>query len=183
MVEDSSEPPKNIATSYKAMKAYFWCKTAELGNKTADSGIAATFVHDQFSSVIGLNDAPIEKEYVGWVEEILELDYKGHCVVVLCSWIKGRYTGPNPTIRRDEYGFLEARLSSSSLIGLGPKSFMFPIHVQQVYFSVVSNSSEWQVVYKVLVRGQRGDRKYKVDCVESFLSSGRDAQLQRPSRR
>lgn len=41
-------------------------------------------------------------EYVGHVEEIVELNYSGFCVVVLmCSWVKAIYHSNQPTIKKD----------------------------------------------------------------------------------
>jgi hypothetical protein len=58
---------------------------------------------------------------VGSIVEILEVDYGRHCVLVLvCSWMKARNGGPNPTTMHDNYGFAMVNLSESSLIPLGP---------------------------------------------------------------
>jgi hypothetical protein len=41
-------------------------------------------------------------EYVGYIEEILELDYRRHCLVVLvCEFVKANYRGENATIIGD----------------------------------------------------------------------------------
>jgi hypothetical protein len=39
-------------------------------------------------------------ECVGWVEEILKLDYKVlNIVVLLCIWVKAKYVGSNATTK------------------------------------------------------------------------------------
>jgi hypothetical protein len=72
-------------------------------------------------------------EFVGNVEEILELDYRNHCVVkLLCKWVKAKYSEPTPTIIRDDLGFIVANFNN--MLELGKDSFAFPIHCQQVFF-------------------------------------------------
>jgi hypothetical protein len=45
-------------------------------------------------------------EYVGWIEEILELDFGGfQTVVLLCNWVVANYEGSNATVKCNEYGF------------------------------------------------------------------------------
>jgi hypothetical protein len=66
---------------------------------TFDSGVATTF---EWECRLGPNDRrPIiaKLEYVGWVEEILELNYGVlKIVVLLCNWVKANYNGSNATI-------------------------------------------------------------------------------------
>jgi hypothetical protein len=50
-------------------------------------------------------------EYIGWMEEILELNYRSHCcIVVLCSWIPGTLGIRNAKVEKDKYGFLFGEL-------------------------------------------------------------------------
>jgi hypothetical protein len=53
--------------------------------------------------------------------------------------VKARSGGPNPTVKRDDFGFSMVNLSYSALIPLGPMSFAFSINIQQVFFA---NDSE-----------------------------------------
>jgi hypothetical protein len=54
---------------------------------TFDNGVATTFDHECRSMPI-----LAKLEYVGWVEEILELNYGIlKIVVLLCNWLKGNY--------------------------------------------------------------------------------------------
>lgn len=70
-------------------------------------------------------------EYVGTVEEILEIDYRGLCVTVLvCDWVKANYRGPTATIKKDKWGFTLANFQSR--LQFGSESFAFPLHIEQV---------------------------------------------------
>jgi hypothetical protein len=72
-------------------------------------------------------------EYVGRIEEILELNYGVlNTIVFFCNWVKANYIGSNATIKRDEYGF--TFVNFNSLIPISNQSFAFPIHVEQVFF-------------------------------------------------
>jgi hypothetical protein len=96
--------PSRVATAYRAMTAHgmhLRCRTAELAGQTADNGVAATFLQSSLWGMLDSNeDTDTNVEYVGFIEEILELDYGRHCVVVLvCSWVKARSGGPNSTTK------------------------------------------------------------------------------------
>jgi hypothetical protein len=86
--------------------------------------------------VLGPNDEnPIlaKLEYVGWVEEILEFNYRVLKLVVLfCNWVKSNYIGSSATIKWDEYGF--TLVNFTSLIPISNHSFVFPLHVDQEFF-------------------------------------------------
>jgi hypothetical protein len=63
---------------------------------TSDCGVVATFEQE---CMLGWNDQrPIvaKLEYVGWVEEILKLNYGMlNNIVLLCNWVKANYNGSN----------------------------------------------------------------------------------------
>jgi hypothetical protein len=45
-------------------------------------------------------------EYVGWIEEILELDYgRFQIIVLLYSWVVAKYSTFVASAKQDEYGF------------------------------------------------------------------------------
>lgn len=83
---DLSRPPSLIATAYQSMKAYgmhIHCRSVEASRTTMDSGVQATFSDDAGEET---------EEYVGWIEEILELEYRSTCVIVfLCPRVKGKW--------------------------------------------------------------------------------------------
>jgi hypothetical protein len=115
-------------------------------------------------------------DYVGWLDEILELDYRGHCVIVLlCSWIKSRKDGVNASVKRDEYGFIVAKIPTGQ-IPVGPDSFAFPINVQQVFFADNDSHRNWKVVCRVDVRSRRSALQFAIDDSD-VLHIGRDADF------
>ena len=66
----------------------------------------------------------VQVEYVGWVEEILELDYGQFQVIVfLCNWVKAISQGPGATMKRDEYGF--TLVNFNRLIPILAQTFVF----------------------------------------------------------
>ena len=95
-------------------------------------------------------------EYIGQIQEILELDYGRHCVVVLvCEWVKANYRGRNATVKKDEWGFTLANFNC--LLPFGTESFAFPIHCDQVFFLDDEDKHGWKVVMRTEVRGRRID--------------------------
>ena len=71
-----------------------------------DSGVAATFSQNCRSSVHAKNLKAANLEYVGWLEEILAMDYGRYELVVLyCNWVMVNMVGHNATMKRDDYGF------------------------------------------------------------------------------
>ena len=150
---DLSRPPSLIATAYRSMKAYgmhIRCRSVEASRTTMDSGVHATFTDDAGEET---------EEYVGWIEEILELEYRSTCVVVLlCSWVKAKMGGASPTMKRDQHGFQSMNFAPNCILPLGPHSFAFPIHIQQVFFA--ADEGPWKVVCKADVQGNRRGRAF-----------------------
>ena len=71
-------------------------------------------------------------EYVGWVEELISVDYgKFEVVVLYCTWAQANRSGARATIKCDEYGFTLFKFDQ--LIPYSVDSFAFPLHVQQVF--------------------------------------------------
>ncbi len=72
---------------------------------TCDRGVMTRFEHE---CVLGPNDqCPIfvKLEYVGWVEEILAINYGVlNIVVLLCNWVKANYVKINTIVKQNEYG-------------------------------------------------------------------------------
>jgi hypothetical protein len=146
---------------------------------TSDSGVATSFERFQRLSIDDPNPEVRREEYLRWIEEILELNYKEHCVVVLaCNWVKARYMGPNPTFVRDKYGFIPVNISETTVQGLGPDCFAFPIHVQQVFYSKDSRGPDWRTATKVEVRGRRGDREYALEEEGGLFAVGHDSHFE-----
>jgi hypothetical protein len=79
-------------------------KSAKTNLVTMDFGVAATFT--TMCKPSGQDYSPIKAylEYVGWIEEKLELDYGTTCVIVL-FWVKANYKGTRAIMKQYEYGF------------------------------------------------------------------------------
>ena len=136
-VYESSRLPERLATGYRAMYAHgmhLRIRGAEEDKVTCDSGVAAAVWERRRNRNVECGDEVVTAEYVGWVEEIIELDYRSHCcIVLLCSWIPGSQDIPNRKVERDRYGFLLGNFGTP--LHVGPKSFAFPTQCQQVFFS------------------------------------------------
>ena len=79
MVVDTSNGPLQMATSYKSMYTFgnhYRVLSSELPLRTCDSGVAATFRHVSRNRTGDGNQVHAEVEYVGHIEEILELNYR-----------------------------------------------------------------------------------------------------------
>lgn len=69
--------------------------------------VAAIFEQECVSRPNDRRPMVAKLEYVGWVEEILELNYGIlNFVVLLCNWVKANYVGSSAMVKRDEYGSL-----------------------------------------------------------------------------
>lgn len=109
MVVDTARGPLNTAAAYRSMYAFgnhFRVVSSEVHLKTCDSGVAATFRQVCRNGRRDGNTVNVDVEYVGHIEEILELNYRRHCLVVLvCDFVKANYVGENATIKKDKWGF------------------------------------------------------------------------------
>ena len=101
--------PLDVAKSYRSMYAFgnrIRVRSAEAQLTTANSGVATTFRQLCHAGIKDRNLQAAELEYVGWVEEILLVDY-GHfeVVVLYCNWVVANMKGDGATMKRDDYGF------------------------------------------------------------------------------
>ena len=183
-VYNSSRLPEIMATGYRAMYAHgmhLRIRGAEEDKVTCDSGVAAAIWERSRSRNIEYEDEVFTAEYVGWVEEIIELNYRSHCCVVLfCSWIPGSLDIWNAKVERDRYGFVVGNFSRP--MPAGPKSFAFPTQCQQVFFSNdeswnVRRGGDWKVICGTEVRGRRGNLEmYRPDI--EMLGLGKDEDFE-----
>jgi len=179
-VEDSSNLPSMEERSFKSMYLYgyhFRIKSAEGSAKTTcDSGVAAVFRQPCCSGRRDNNMLNADLEYIGQISEIVELNYRRHCIVLLvCDWVKANYKGRNATIKEDEWGFTLANFGS--MVPFGYESLAFPIHCQQVFFSDDEEEPGWKVVLKTEVRGHRIDNEIEEEELEMF-AMGRDSDFE-----
>ena len=114
-----------------AFGIHFFFRRAEMGLVTRDSGVIASLTCQlRWGQSIERSD-----DYVGYIEEILELDYRNHCVTILvCDWVRATKDARYPNIQRDQYGFTMANFNRMDG-RIHADSFAFPLHCQQVFFS------------------------------------------------
>ena len=108
-------------------------KSVKTNLVTMDSGFAAVFGTTCRSNVNDRNPIEVEVEYIGYVEEILELNYGTTCVIVLlCNWVRGNHRGAGATMKHDDYGF--TLVNFNHMLPISEDFFAFPIHIEQVFF-------------------------------------------------
>jgi len=180
-VQDSSKLPSLQAKKFKSMYAYgyhFRVKSAEQrSTSTCDSGVAAIFGQACRSGRRDQNVVNGDLEYIGQIQEIIELNYGRHCVVLLvCEWVKANYQGRNATVKKDEWGFTMANFRA--LVPFGYESLAFPIHCQQVFFSDDEDEPGWKVVLRTEVRGRRVDIGTEEEEEPQMFAMGRNADFE-----
>jgi hypothetical protein len=164
-------PPSDAAKSYRSMYAFgnhIRVRSAQAQLTTMDSGVAATFRQLCRSGLKDTNPKAAELEYVGWVEEILSVDYGFFEVVVLyCNWVVANIKGDGATMKRDDYGF--TIVNFDRLIPFSAQSFAFPLHIEQVFFAPDVAKCGWEVVLRKEPRGVRvfskQQRTDEVQCI------------------
>lgn len=157
------QPPERYAVSHRQMHAFgmhFRVRSAEEGLMTRDSCVVASFTRQLRWGL--RNGQPIERtdDYVGYIEEILELDYRNHCTTILvCNWVQGNQDGRFRNIERDQYGFAMANFNHMEGT-MHAESFAFPLHCQQVFFSDDPHRPGWKIICRTEVRGRRGELQF-----------------------
>jgi len=137
-VVDTARGPLEVVVSYKSMYAFgnhFRVRSSEQSLKTFDSGVAATFRQVCQNEIRDAHQVDADVEYVGHVEEILELNYRHHCIVVLVyDFVKANYVGENATIVKDKWGFTLANYERRLGI-INRDSFAFFRYCEQMFYS------------------------------------------------
>jgi hypothetical protein len=157
-IKHYAQLPERNATSHRQMYCHgkhLRVRSSEGALVTRDSGVVVSFNRQVRWGLV--NGRPVERtqEYVGYIEEILVLDYRNHCVTVLiCDWVRGTRDNRNPSILRDRYGFSLANFNQMDG-KVHADSFAFPLHCQQVFFSDDPHRRGWKVVCRTEVRGRR----------------------------
>jgi len=79
------------------------------------------------------------------LKKILELNYVVlNIVVLLCNGVKTNYGGNSATMKQDEYNSI--LVNFNFLIRISDQSFVFPLHVDQVFFASDLKERRWKVV-------------------------------------
>lgn len=172
--------PSPVAQRFRSMSAYgyhYRVKSAEAHLRTCDSGIAATFFRECRYGLRDRNPVVAPVEYVGHLQEIIELDYIFlRQVVLIGTWVKANYRGPNATVKRDHWGFTIANFGR--MIPFGRDSFAFPSQVEQVFFSDCLESSGWKVVVRTEPRGKRVVANSTDEDGGLLFRHGRDSEFE-----
>jgi hypothetical protein len=156
---------------------HYHVKSAEESiTKTCDSSVAAIFRRLCRSGRGDESVVDAKLEYIGQILEILELNHGGDCTVVLvCDWMKANYRGRTATVKKDEWGFTLANFNT--MVPYGYKSFAFPIHCDQIFFSNEEDEPGWKVVLRTEVRGHRIDSKMEEEEEAQLFAMGSDADF------
>jgi hypothetical protein len=166
-------PPPRDAKWYRSMYAYgnhIRVRGAKADLSTCDSGVAAIFLQLCRSSSSDKNMRMANLEYVGWVEEIISVDYEKFEVVVLyCTWAQANRSGARVTMKSDEYGF--ALFKFDCLISYSTDSFAFPFHLQQIFFVDDGGNDGGNDGWKIFLR-----REPRSCRVPSKVDGGPDLQ-------
>ena len=113
---------------------------------------------------------------MGYIEEILELDYRNHCTTMLvCNWVRPSPDARHHNIERDWYGFTVANFNHMDG-KVHSNSFAFPLHCQQVFLSNDPTRSGWKIVCRTEVRGRRGQLQTN-QCMPNVIDVGNDGDF------
>jgi hypothetical protein len=108
-VIERSRLPEIVATAYHVMHAHgmhLRIYTAEEDKVTCGSAVASAVLRRGRSHEPFHQDFMETKQYVGWIQEILELNYRSYyCIVLVCSWIPVDLDETNTKVVKDKYGF------------------------------------------------------------------------------
>jgi hypothetical protein len=180
-VIEASKLPYTVATRYRAMYVHgmhLRMRPAKLSKTTCDSRVACAVWRRSRSSEAREAGQVEGMEYVDWIEEILKLDYRSHCCIVLfCSWIPAKLVASNTKMVQDKYGFAVGDFKRT--MSPGPDSFAFPMQFWQVYFSDdrnfnVARGGDWKIILGTDVRGQHSDTQPTSRPGIQVLAAGKD---------
>jgi len=92
---------------------YIQVQGAEIDLNTCDNGIATTFSQSCRGSISDNNMKTVDLEYIGWVEEILAVNYSQfESIVLYCSWIQAHMSGARAIVKKDEFDSLSSTVSN-----------------------------------------------------------------------
>ena len=159
-------PPSRNTKSYKSMYAYgnhIQVRSVESNMNTCDSGVAATFLQVCRASNSSRNVRTLNLEYIGWVEELIGVDYgEFELIILYCTWVRANLRGVGATMKCDDYSF--TLIKFDSVIPYSIESVVFPLYVQQVFFVDDVENPEWKVVLRKEIEGAR----VASGCTSSF---------------
>ena len=138
IVQYGTPPQRHAIVHRQIMYAYgmhLCVYSAEGSRVTCDSAVVASFTEQIQWGVCNGRPIEVTKDYVGYIEKILELDYRNHCTTILVrDWVRVSNDDCYPNIKKDEYGFTVANFNCMDG-KVHADSFAFPLHCQQVFLS------------------------------------------------
>ena len=121
---------------------------------TLDCGIMASFNQQSHASARDLNLLDGELDYVGKIQDILEVNLRSFRIIVFhVQWFQVIQRGANRTVRKDPNGFYA--IDSSKLLRKNEEPFALPQHCEQIFFHPDILDDKWLYVVHVTPRGRR----------------------------
>lgn len=118
---------------YPAMWAYghhYRVERVDAKRRSFDCGVMVDFKQSSRASSKDKNVIEGNLQYVGKIQEIIELDYRSFkCSIFKCKW----YEAFNMTQRHDIHSGLFS-IDSSKYLPLDKEPYVLPIHCEQVFF-------------------------------------------------
>jgi hypothetical protein len=164
---------------HKAM----WCngrkfriKKLDEKRKTSDCGITAVFEVTNVSSRSDRRPEVSENRYYGYLEDILECDFKSFKIVLFdVKWYRLRMNerDPDRTVILHDNGFTMVNTRSFEP---GTDHYVLPRQCEQVFYSEVPGKAGWSFVVRYDPRGR--PVKYNIVEEENDLEEEDDAEEQ-----
>jgi hypothetical protein len=164
---------------HKAM----WCngrkfriKKLDEKRKTSDCGITAVFEVTNVSSRSDRRPEVSENRYYGYLEDILECDFKSFKIVLFdVKWYRLRMNerDPDRTVILHDNGFTMVNTRSFEP---GTDHYVLPSQCEQVFYSEVPGKAGWSFVVRYDPRGR--PVKYNIVEEENDLEEEDDAEEQ-----
>ena len=121
--------------------------------KTSDCGIYVVFEVTNVSSRSDRHPELSENRYYGYLEDILQCDFKSFKVVLfVVKWYRLRLNQqhPNRTIIEHDNGFT---MVNKRLFELGTEPYVLPSQCEQVFYLEVPGKVGWSFVVRNYPRG------------------------------
>ena len=132
----------------------FWVEHVDKHLAMFDCCIMASFKQQSHASARDLNLLDGELDYVGKIQDILEVNLRSFRIIVFhVQWFQVIQRGANRTVRKDPNGFYA--IDSSKLLRKNEEPFALPQHCEQIFFHPDILDGKWLYVVHVTPRGRR----------------------------
>ena len=110
---------------------HYRVERVDVNRRTFDCGVMVDFKQSSRASSKDKNIVEGNLQYVGKIQEIIELDYRSFkCCIFKCKW----YEAFERTRRHDTHSGLFS-IDSSKYLLEDKEPYVLPIHCEQVFFS------------------------------------------------